>query len=316
MVKKKSNNKKINLNISFSNKLFYTLISLIVIAIGIISVNAFVNPTTKVGHDLSEIGFPSCTVGQILKFNGANWICSTEGENINESVSGGKSITSSQSFTVPAGVTSLIIDICGGGGSGGAGSGASFAAGYGGKQGECLASQTLSTSPGAVLDITVGNGGVYPNSGGDSIISGGSTELFHVAGGAKGVNAPASGGSYQTNGESSLIGGGTGGTGGTSTYGNRNHPSGGSLYAAGGGGGDGYPNDGWPGAPGSQGIVKLSWIATIPYKATFGFGGMYSKNITSGACLVANVHTTPNECLCPPGFTSSYLQNNIYYCYR
>lgn len=318
MVKKKSNNKAINLKINLSNKLFYTFLvvsALIVLGIGVYA-SSYVG-SNGVGHDLSEIGFPSCASGQILEHNGANWICGDKGSNtIYESVPGSKNITSSQSFQVPAGVSELTIDICGGGGSGGAGSGASFASGYGGKQGECLTNQVFSTSPGDVLVITVGGGGVYPSSGGDSIIMEGSSELFHVAGGAKGANAPAGGGSYNTNGESSLIGGGVGGTGGTAGYGNRNHPSGGSLYAAGGGGGDGYPNDGWPGAPGSQGIVRLTWVATIPFQSTFGFGGMYLKNITSGACLVANVHTTPNECLCPPGFTSSYLQGNLYYCYR
>lgn len=139
-------------------------------------------------------------------------------------------------YTVPAGVTSLTIKVWGAGGGGGAGSGA---AGTGGNGGGGGFSQTdLSVTPGQVLTVEVGTAGLATgtnklggNGGGYSAVKSGSTFLVQAGGGGGGAgtnngangaggNAGAGGGSSGTagsNGTAAFLNGNAGGGGGAGT---------------------------------------------------------------------------------------------------
>jgi hypothetical protein len=151
--------------------------------------------------------------------------------------------TGNNSFTVPSNVTGLTALIIAGGGSG---NNRSLGGCYGGGAGGVLLS-AINVTPGQVLNINVGAGGVYTTgvngvSGQNSSIVG---ILTAIGGGAGGTfNPPATGGS----------GGGALGTGNYGTPGQGNN--GGNGIFAGGGGGTG-------GTGGTGGIVGIGGIGII-----------------------------------------------------
>lgn len=59
---------------SISNRLFYTLITIIIVSIICGGVYAWAN-VNGIGHDLDEINLPSCSNGQVLSMVGGNWNC-------------------------------------------------------------------------------------------------------------------------------------------------------------------------------------------------------------------------------------------------
>lgn len=64
-------------NFKISNRLSYTLITFLVLAIVGVGVYAYANPTTGVGHDYSEL--QACASdGQILKTSGGAWTCAAD----------------------------------------------------------------------------------------------------------------------------------------------------------------------------------------------------------------------------------------------
>ncbi len=208
-------------------------------------------------------------------------------ETVNEQV-----FTQSSVWTVPTGVTQISVTLIGGGGGGQAGwgnYGGFGGAGAGGKAGALVAT-TITVTPGQVLTITVGSGGVGGsteyvcdtcpdgapgNDGGSSDIAGFSTTT--AAGGQGGAkwlgkgNYDAShpngdwegdGGSwwYGYPGQDSQLGQG-GSKGQVYTHGGQ-----GGIGAGGGGGAaSNYdPNDYLTlGGNGGNGYVKLSWVEPI-----------------------------------------------------
>jgi hypothetical protein len=79
-----------------------------------------------------------------------------------------KSITSTETIVVPAGLTTMTATIVGGGGAGGQGS-----YGYGGGGGGAggyLGNQTISVTPGEAITFSVGAGGGYQSNGGNSAV--------------------------------------------------------------------------------------------------------------------------------------------------
>lgn len=106
--------------------------------------------------------------------------------------------TASGTFVVPAGVTQLVIEGIGGGGGGGSGGGST--AGEGGGGGE-YAKKTISVSPGASHNFTIGAAGASQGAGGDTIFydTDGTTPLCVAKGGGAGLNAaPGAGGTGGT----------------------------------------------------------------------------------------------------------------------
>ena len=151
-------------------------------------------------------------------------------------------------YTVPAGVTSIQIEVSGGqGGDGDGGTGGLGATMIG----------TFAVSPGDVLDVIVGGAGALSyNSGGggagSGVIFSGTPLIIAGGGGGAASNESGYGGQITTNGGNSSGTGGTAGNGGGKGF-----VSGDCGWSAGGGGftGDGYGGDGgWDGAsPGTVG---------------------------------------------------------------
>lgn len=159
------------------------------------------------------------------------------------------------SFTVPANVSALRVEVWGGGGGGGAASRGAFSGGEsaGGGGGGAYASRTIQVSAGQAFSYFVGNGGSSTNAGGNSWF--GSTSLLLARGGI-GVNTNSgtggSGGSAAGSvgdvvfgggrgaNASGGDGGGGGGSAGVSAAGNNGSGrAGGSVVTGGGAGGEG-----------------------------------------------------------------------------
>lgn len=85
-------------------------------------------------------------------------------------------------YTVPAGVTNVRVQVWGAGGGGGSRSDSNGAAGGGG--GGAYSFSELAVTPGQTLNIVVGSGGSAGNAGGDSQVSLGGTALVLAKGGA------------------------------------------------------------------------------------------------------------------------------------
>lgn len=155
-------------------------------------------------------------------------------------------------FTVPAGVTSLTFKAWGGGGGGGGGGAAGGAGGTGGGGG--YVTGTIAVTPGETLNVYVGGGGTggaFNNGGNDAGGGGGgggyssvyrsTTPLAIAAGGAGGGGARAA-----RSGGAGGAGGGTSGIAGTGV--GNGGGAGGGTQSAGGAGGTGGGNPGTAGS--------------------------------------------------------------------
>lgn len=142
------------------------------------------------------------------------------------------------SWTVPAGVTKVCVVCIGGGGGGGMIYGSSTS-GAGGGGGGLAYWNDLSVSPGQILTINVGNGGINTYEG--QIHGGESSCLGCVAYGGR------SAGYYDLGNGGNFYGsGGSGGSGG----------DGASSYGGGGGSAGDYSGDGAAGFPGANGTGR------------------------------------------------------------
>ena len=208
-------------------------------------------------------------------------------------------LTTSGSFTVPAGVTELCISAVAGGGGGGSGGGgdSSFFGGGGGSggAGESIVKRKFAVTPGTVINITIGSGGVgsiastatgsAPTAGGNTVIG----SLITLHGGQPGINAgngqnTAPGGGYgqgfptgSYGGDGNLnVGSGNGAPGASSPFGGGGGAgragtdqgtdgTAGSGYGSGGGSGGGKYGTapltarGGNGGNGAPGIVMIEW---------------------------------------------------------
>ncbi|WP_338554900.1 hypothetical protein [Pantoea agglomerans] len=156
--------------------------------------------------------------------------------------------TSSSSFIVPAGVTTLYLSGCAGGGGGGAGGGGNQyfygAAGAGGGAGQGVIKQPVTVTPGQSIPINIGSagsGGIGNSSGGVGASDGGVTSfgsLLTLQGGAAGGNGGnTSSGGVPGAGNSTGYPGGSAGGDGSSTTASAMGGNGGSCAFGGGGGG-------------------------------------------------------------------------------
>lgn len=175
-----------------------------------------------------------------------------------------QTFTSSGTFTVPPGVTSIIVECWGGGGAGG-GTTSNNSKGGGGGAGGAYSKKTLSVVPGTNYTVTVGGGASGSTSAGASGSpswfgdpstvyaeggTGGSAPNGGTAAGGNGSSANSIGdivfaGGNGADGTTSLSGGGGGGAGSTGGGGNASGTTAGtgtSLY--GGNGGEGRNSEG------------------------------------------------------------------------
>jgi len=153
----------------------------------------------------------------------------------NPTVQSFTSTGSTQSFTVPTGVTSISVKAWGAGGGGG---GLAGAAGGGGS----YATSTISVTPGEVIGVIVGGGG-----------GGGVNQCLAAtgggAGGSGGNSSFGAGGNGGNPGAQPCSAGGGGGGGGSFVLRNST-----VLFAAGGGGGGGGAESGGAGVGGAGGV--------------------------------------------------------------
>jgi hypothetical protein len=181
----------------------------------------------------------------------------------------GQVFASSGTFTVPAGVTEVLVELVGGGGGGG-GSAATNCGGGGGGGGYARKVVTGLT-PGATVAVTVGAGGsvgladAEGGTGGTSSFgahcsaTGGAGGTRGSFGGAGGAGGAGSGGDFGARGGPGVAGGTTTGwraSGGSSLLG------GGSSYGGGGagyGGGGSGSLDGTNTGAGAAGVVVVRW---------------------------------------------------------
>ncbi len=197
--------------------------------------------------------------------------------------------TSSGTFTVPAGVFTVWVSMCGGGGGGAGGcinststfnyyaQGIGFGVGGGGGGADAVIAQSVAVTPGSSIAVTVGSGGsggagdgtadgsctaTLGTAGGNSSFggfittNGGGAAISHAGFGSRG----GSGGSDGSYGEAYGTGNGGGclfGTGGQASgfsgNGTAGRPGG---YGAGGAGGGAF---GYPGVAGTSGMVLIEW---------------------------------------------------------
>jgi len=174
-----------------------------------------------------------------------------EGQQYEES----QTFTSSGTFVVPDGVTSINVIAVGGGGGAAYCAGSSSYSGAGGGGGGLGYRNNISVTPSEVLQVTVGQGGSGGSTSGASGSSGGmtllerdTTTLVKALGGGGASYGSSSGGSGGLGGTTAFVwntGGGNGGSGGASV---RNGGGGG------GGGAGGYSGNGGNAGSGNSGV--------------------------------------------------------------
>ena len=174
-----------------------------------------------------------------------------------EATPGQQVFTSSGTFTVPTGVTSLSCVVVGGGGGSTGCSGASQYSGAGGGGGG-LAYGTFPVSTGAIVTVQVGVGGTagtnvnngtnVAGTGGESRITYNGTTImlrgYGGVGGTYGINTNAAGGGFFISSQATLSGGGNGGYGSRGANNNGGGGGGGAGGYGGTGGNGGYGNGG------------------------------------------------------------------------
>ncbi len=212
-------------------------------------------------NTLTSIGLAASGTGNIPSFTATNTTNApvTATVTVTPSLATGGTVSQSfnytgavQTFTVPAGVTSITIDAYGAaGGTGAAGNSISGATlgGAGGKGSK--ASGTLAVTPGQVLNIYVGGGGAIPTGGYNGGGTGGNANSGG-GGGASDVRFPGT-----TAGDRILVaaGGGGGGRGGCESTNVINGGAGGDGDNNGANGTDAPTSGGFAGAGGGGTLV-------------------------------------------------------------
>jgi hypothetical protein len=229
-------------------------------------------------------GSTSTTIGKDGSGNTNNWTPS----GINTATGAKFTTTGAQTWTAPAGVTSVPYLIVAGGG-GGAGHGGSSGGGGGGAGG--MLTGTATVVPGTTYTITVGAGGAATVSGSNSTLAGaGFTTLTAIGGGSGNGGSGGSGGGGLYN--SGTIGSGTAGQGNNGGGGSTSWSSG--HTGAGGGGGAGGVGascgGSTNGAAGGAGLASSITGDSVIYAAG---GGGASESDSQGAGGSSGIGGTP-----------------------
>lgn len=159
------------------------------------------------------------------------------------------------SWTVPANINKVFVQVWGGGGGGAGGTALSIAGSGGGAGG--YGAGFLAVTPGASLSVTVGAGGTGGPVGSDGVAGGQSSlgTAIVANGGAKGLatsNGPTFGGTVSGANAVITISGGSGGGAAPYIVSTGSLGGNGGNCGMGGGGGGGSSSAANPGAPGSQ----------------------------------------------------------------
>jgi hypothetical protein len=192
-----------------------------------------------------------------------------------------QTFNSSGTFTVPAGITQVMVIGCGGGGGGGGGG--ENAGGAGGNAAPILVT-TLTVTPAAVLTVTIGTGGTAGAAGVTSGSGGtggtGVSSVFDILTFPGGVGgAPGTGTNSEGTGGVCIIGCARGGKGAATSGASAGDST---AYASGGAAGSAFVNagDGYPGGGGGAGLGAGG--AGADHKAT-GAGGAGNPGTAAAA---------------------------------
>ena len=199
-----------------------------------------------------------------------------------------QTITTSGTFTVPAGVTSITVEAWGGGGAGGGVTALARATGGGGGGGTYTKATAIAVTPGQVINVTIGAGGTgvsaaNGNPGGTTIFAA-STSVSAVGGNGGSVNE-ATGNPLNGAGANAAtgitFGGGAGGTGNATAATNGTSGGGGGGAGDSGAGGAGTTIGGVGGAGttmGGAGAAGLSVSGPGADATLLGGGGSGARN--------------------------------------
>ncbi len=218
--------------------------------------------------------------------------------------------TGSGTFTVPAGVTSITVEVWGAGGRGGSRSSSNGAAAGGG--GGAYSRSVLAVTPGQVINYYTGFGSLTAQPGEDSwflsnttvMAKGGNSVDTNVTTGALGGSAAAGFGTVRYSGgngaNSGSDGGGGGSSAGIAANGNSTTTSTGATAPAGGGnggngkiGGQGRGDDGTPPGGGGGGSRRSSASGT---EQVGGYGG--NGQIRISYIALTSATGTDNQAVC------------------
>jgi hypothetical protein len=151
--------------------------------------------------------------------------------------------TSSGSWTVPSGVSTILVSGCAGGGGGGANS---TSGGGGGGGGQAKIKQSISVTAGHSLSITIGGGGSGGSTNGSA---GGTTTIVDSTSSTTLLSLSAGSGATGGSGGSGYPSGNNSGSGASTAFGGGGNNNGSGAYGYGSGGGGGTSTGG-AGAPG------------------------------------------------------------------
>lgn len=208
-----------------------------------------------------------------------------------------QTFTTSGSFTVPSGVTSLKVEVWGAGGGGGGSTSNGSGGSGGGGGGYCSGVATGYSGTQSIVVGTGGAGGTTSTTWNGS--NGGNSSVFGLIAyggiggkgntGVLGTGGSATGGTVNTKGGDGIKGASTGGAGGAGANGGAggaggSNAVGGSGVSPGGGGGGGeYANgSSKTGGLGANGQIILTWI-TVSASATATYSGGNTGTITATA---------------------------------
>lgn len=216
----------------------------------------------------------------------------------------------SGSWTVPTGVTSVVIE-CWGAGGGGSGGGANFLESGAGGGGGAYLLKTQAVTPGDSVAYSVGAIGTGGTSGWNIGTNGGDstcTTYSLTAGGGKasvtlptnaGVGGTATGGDTNTSGTNGTAGGSpANGTGGAGANGGAGGTASGEAGTAPGGGGAGGTDLG-PNAGGNGAAGRVSFTYTV-------------TTVTQGTSVVAS--STDDQGACAIGYDATTNEIYVFYC--
>lgn len=236
--------------------------------------------------------------------------------------------TTSGNWIVPAGVTSVTVQIWGaGGGGGGSNTAATNFGGSGGGSGAYV-SRIITVSPGTYA-FTIGTGGTggiaaggTGGAGGNSTITIGGFTLTANGGtggtgntGAAGIGGTGTGGTTNTNGNSGIVGGAIGGAGGNAPNGGTGGTGGsnsdgisGTTPGGGGGGGERGGGSSRAGGVGARGEIRFTYTLPASYCTptnTYSTSYYISGVTTTGG--IANINNTPTAFSAYTNYSSLFV---------